>query len=105
MENKSIACWFSCGVPSAVAAKKALELYGCGNEVRVLNNPIAEEHPDNKRFLLEVQEWLGVEVETISNPDWPNASAVYVLATTEGSVLMMRILLKKETGKRKVGAS
>ena len=31
--------------------------------------------------------------------------AVYILATTEGSVLMMRILLKKETGKRKVGAT
>lgn len=30
---------------------------------------------------------------------------VYVIATTEGSVLMMRILLKKETGKRKVGAA
>lgn len=31
--------------------------------------------------------------------------AVYVAATTEGSVLMMKILLKKETGKRKVGAT
>lgn len=30
--------------------------------------------------------------------------AVYVAATTEGSVLMMRILLKTESGKRKVGA-
>jgi hypothetical protein len=29
----------------------------------------------------------------------------YVAATTEGSVLMMKILLKKETGKRKVGAA
>jgi hypothetical protein len=29
---------------------------------------------------------------------------VYVIATTEGSVLMMRILLKTEKGKRKVGA-
>lgn len=29
---------------------------------------------------------------------------VYVVATTEGSVLMMKILLKKETGLRKVGA-
>jgi hypothetical protein len=29
---------------------------------------------------------------------------VYIIATTEGSVLMMRILLKKETGKRAVGA-
>jgi hypothetical protein len=30
--------------------------------------------------------------------------AIYTLATTEGSVLMMRILLKRETGKRRVGA-
>jgi hypothetical protein len=30
---------------------------------------------------------------------------VYVLATTEGSCLMMRLLLKTETGKRKVGAA
>ena len=29
---------------------------------------------------------------------------VYVVATTEGSVLMMKILLKKETGKKQVGA-
>jgi hypothetical protein len=29
---------------------------------------------------------------------------VYVIATTEGSVLMMRILLRKESGKRRVGA-
>ena len=29
---------------------------------------------------------------------------VYVIATTEGSVLMMKILLKKETGKKQVGA-
>jgi len=30
---------------------------------------------------------------------------VYTISTTEGSVLMMRILLKREQGKRKVGAS
>ena len=29
---------------------------------------------------------------------------VYVIATTEGSVKMMKIMLKKETGKRRVGA-
>jgi hypothetical protein len=29
---------------------------------------------------------------------------VYVAATTEGSVLMMKILIRRETGKRKVGA-
>jgi hypothetical protein len=30
---------------------------------------------------------------------------VYIVATTEGSVYMMKVLLKKETGKRKVGAT
>lgn len=32
------------------------------------------------------------------------AALLYVVATTEGSVYMMRRLMKKETGKRKVGA-
>jgi hypothetical protein len=31
--------------------------------------------------------------------------AVYTLSTTEGSVLMMKILLKRESGKRRVGAA
>lgn len=30
---------------------------------------------------------------------------VYVISTTEGSVLMMKILLSREQGKRRVGAS
>lgn len=32
------------------------------------------------------------------------AGCVYVIATTEGSVLMMKMLLKREVGKQKVGA-
>ena len=36
---------------SAVAAKKTIELYGQDNHIRVVNNPIKEEHPDNVRFL------------------------------------------------------
>jgi hypothetical protein len=43
----------------------------------------------------------------LTNGEWWRllaTGAVYVIATTEGSVLMMRILLKSETGKRKVGA-
>ena len=44
----------------------------------------------------------------LTTGDWWRIAAtglVYVVATTEGSVLMMKILLKSETGKRKVGAS
>lgn len=36
-----IAVWFSCGAASAVAAKRAVELYG--DQVRVVNNPVIEE--------------------------------------------------------------
>lgn len=43
----------------------------------------------------------------LTTGDWWSIVAtgvVYIIATTEGSVLMMKILLKTESGKRKVGA-
>lgn len=50
---------------------------------------------------------IGTLWPALTQGDWWKVAAtgvVYVLATTEGSVLMMRILLKTEKGKRKVGA-
>jgi hypothetical protein len=35
---------------------------------------------------------------------WWSAGVAYVISTSEGSVLMMKHLLKTESGKRKVGA-
>ena len=55
MKDKTITVWFSCGAASAVAAKKTIELYGQDNHIRVVNNPIKEEHPDNVRFLKDVE--------------------------------------------------
>jgi len=75
-----IAVWFSCGAASAVAAKKTLEKYGDICTVRVVNNPVAEEHPDNQRFLRDVEKWLGTEIETAINPKFPSCSAVDVWA-------------------------
>lgn len=72
-----IVVWFSCGVASAVAAKKTLEKYP--NEiVRVVNSPILEEDEDNIRFLNDVQGWLGVKIESAINSKFPNGSAVEV---------------------------
>jgi len=68
-----IAVWFSCGAASAVAAKKTLEKYGHIADVRVVNTPIAEEDEDNQRFLNDVQEWLGVEIEQITNNSFPDS--------------------------------
>jgi hypothetical protein len=57
-------------------------------------------------FITQILVWQHVWEITKSGDWWRLAlvGGVYVLATTEGSVLMMRILLKRETGKRKVGA-
>lgn len=69
-----IAVWFSCGAASAVAAKLTIEKYpDC--DVRVLNSPIAEEDQDNRRFLSDVQDWLGVEIEIVRSNKYPSQSA------------------------------
>jgi len=74
IEDKEITCWFSCGAASAVATKRTIELYGDKNKIRVVNNPIAEEDEDNRRFLQDVEKWLGVEIELAINPKYPNHS-------------------------------
>ena len=63
IEGKHIAVWFSCGAASAVAAKLTLDLYGDTNKISVVNNPIKEEHPDNQRFLKDVEGWLDFPIE------------------------------------------
>jgi len=77
-DGDTIAVWFSCGAASAIAAKKTLELYGDRCAVRIVNNPVAEEHEDNRRFLRDVERWLGVEIELATNPKYPNCSVVEV---------------------------
>lgn len=78
MDKPMIAVWFSCGAASAVAAYETLKRYGHTHVIRVVNNPIAEEDEDNLRFMRDVGEWLGVEIEQATNSKYPNASAVEV---------------------------
>ncbi len=77
-DGEEITVWFSCGAASAVAAKKTIELYGNRCTVRVVNNPVKEEDKDNQRFLKDVEKWLGVEIETATNPKYPSNSIVDV---------------------------
>ena len=74
----NIAVWFSCGAASAVAAKKTIERYGETYRIRILNNPVIEEDEDNRRFLKDVEQWIGVPVETVLNSKYPSCSAVEV---------------------------
>jgi hypothetical protein len=78
ISGKKIAVWFSCGVASAVAAKKTIELYGDRNNVFVVNNPVLEEHHDNQRFLHDIENWIGVKIEKAINPKYPTTSIVDV---------------------------
>lgn len=73
-----IAVWFSCGAASAVAAKKTIEKYSNTHEIRVINNPVMEEDQDNRRFLVDVEQWLGIKIEIATHPDYPTCSAVDV---------------------------
>jgi len=74
IHNQKIAVWFSCGAASAVAAKKTLELYpSC--QIRILNSPIIEEDEDNRRFLSDVQDWIGKEIEIVKSSKFPSQSA------------------------------
>jgi len=84
--RETIAVWFSCGAASAQAAKLTVEKYGATHTVRVLNNPVAEEDADNRRFLTDVERWLGQEVEIVTHPRFPNASAVEVWNDQKGMV-------------------
>jgi hypothetical protein len=75
----NIAVWFSCGVASAVAAKKTVErYYKNGHTVSVIYNPVIEEDQDNLRFLKDIEKWIEIPIKIITNPDFTSASAVEV---------------------------
>lgn len=77
-KGETIVVWFSCGAASAVAAKKTIELYGETNVIRIVNNPIKEEHEDNQRFLKDVEKWLGFSIEFAINSKYKSCSCVDV---------------------------
>lgn len=59
--------WFSCGAASAVAAKMALEQYRDQQVEVVYCDTSASEHPDNLRFLADVERWIGQPVIRITS--------------------------------------
>lgn len=80
MREPEIWVWFSCGAASAVAAYLTIQQYGSKYRVRVINNPVTEEHADNLRFMADCEKWFGQPIERSVHRDYPNASAVEVWA-------------------------
>ena len=60
-------CWFSCGAASAVATKIALAERERESEVIIADTEVKEEHPDNKRFLADCEEWFGQKIQILGN--------------------------------------
>jgi len=100
MDKKIIAVWFSCGAASAVAAKLTYDKYKDTHNVLIINNPVDEEDDDNKRFLYDIEKWIGTKVLYAKNTKIGTTSAVDVwekrkyMSGINGAPCTM--LLKKE---------
>lgn len=67
--------WFSCGAASAVAAKLCVQTYD--DTVVAYCDTSASEHPDNARFLVEVEAWLDVPIVKLRNEKFSDIYDVF----------------------------
>ena len=66
--------WFSCGACSTVALKRTLEKFG---NVTGVYCDTGGEHPDNKRFLQDVEKWLKIKIIILKNPKYEDHFDVF----------------------------
>jgi hypothetical protein len=71
-----VLAWFSCGSASAFAAKLAVTKYGDRCEV-VYCDTLAYEHPDNVRFLADVERWIGKPIKILKSDKYTDIYDVF----------------------------
>lgn len=76
MFDRRVLVRFSCGAASAVAAKMAVEQYGDAVEI-CYYDLFASEHPDNRRFLADVERWTGKTVTILRSRKYANIWDVF----------------------------
>lgn len=64
MLSGRVVVWFSCGAASAVAAKLAVSRHE-DVVVAYCASTLSSEHPDNLRFLRDVERWIGQPIEML----------------------------------------
>ena len=75
MKNR-VVVWFSCGAPSAVCAKLMTEKYG--DDCIVAYCDVShDEHPDNMRFLRDVERWIGSPVTILRSEKYSDIDDVF----------------------------
>lgn len=70
-----IVCWFSCGAASAVATKLMIAENAGRLPLVIAYTEVAEEHPDNKRFLADCEAWFGQPITILVNEKY--GSSIY----------------------------
>lgn len=68
--------WFSSGVASAALAKVASDLYGDECEIATCNTK-SSEHPDNARFSLDVERWIGRSITQLRSTKYDTVDDVF----------------------------
>lgn len=68
--------WFSCGAASAIAAKLAVEKYPATAEICYCDT-LAFEHPDNRRFLADVERWTGRTITILKSKRYTDIYDVF----------------------------
>lgn len=68
--------WFSCGAASAVAAKLTVDAHGDDCSV-VYCDTLATEHPDNARFLRDVEAWIEHKITIIRSDRYGTVDDVF----------------------------
>jgi PP-loop superfamily ATP-utilizing enzyme len=71
-----VLAWFSCGAASAVAAKLAVQKHGSRCEVCYCDT-LTYEHSDNRRFMADVERWIGVKVKLLKSEKYADIYDVF----------------------------
>ena len=71
-----VVVWVSAGAPSAVAAKITVRRYG-PDRVVLAYCETGMEHPDNQRFLADVEDWIGLPVTRLKSKKYADTWAVW----------------------------
>ena len=73
--NKRVLVWFSCGATSACAAKIAKEMF---KNVEILYcDTLKYEHPDNKRFMTDCEQWFGSSIKILRSEKYTDIYDVF----------------------------
>jgi hypothetical protein len=68
--SERLLVWFSCGAASAVAAKLISEMALDMPVEYLYCDTLKYEHPDNIRFLRDVERWIGHEIKLLNPADY-----------------------------------